>query len=80
MFEKKYFKKYFALPSKNAIEGFDITYDILMRLATNEDLINQGISQRIATKYNFIENTSGSIINNGIYIIKYEGLALKVVK
>jgi LysM repeat protein len=80
IFEKKYFKKYFALPSKNAIEGFDITYDILMRLATNEDLINQGISQRIATKYNFIENTSGSIINNGIFIIKYEGLELKVVK
>ena len=79
-FKNKYKKTYYTYPSKYAIEGFDITYDILMRLATNSDLINQGTSQRLATKYNFIENTSGSIINQGVFIIRYEGLELKVVK
>jgi LysM repeat protein len=79
-FEKKYLKNYYTIPSKNAIEGFDITYDILMRLATNSDLINQGISRRIATRYNFIENTSGSITNQGFFIIRYDGLEKKVVK
>ncbi len=80
IFEKKYRKKYYTIPTKNAIEGFDITYDILMRLATDPDLINQGISERISTKYNFIENTYGSIINQGVFIIRYDGLDLKVVK
>jgi len=80
IFEKKYRKKYYTIPTKNAVEGFDITYDILMRLATDPDLINQGISERISTKYNFIENTYGSIINQGVFIIKYEGLKLKVVE
>ena len=79
-FKNKYKKTYYTYPSKYAIEGFDITYDILMRLATNSDLINQGTSQRLATKYNFIENTSGSIINQGVFIIRYDGLELKVVK
>ncbi|NOQ91334.1 MAG: hypothetical protein GQ552_01300, partial [Flavobacteriaceae bacterium] len=79
-FRSRYKKTYYVDPSKYAIDGFDITYDILMRLSVNNDLINQGTSQRIATKYNFIENTSGGIINQGVFIIKYEELALKVVE
>ena len=51
-----------------------------MRLATDSDIINQGVSERISTKYEFIENTSGSIINKGIYIIKYDGLEEKVIR
>ncbi len=79
-FIKKYRKMYKAYPSKYAVEGFDITYDILMRLSNETILTQQGISQRLATRYNFIENTSNSILNKGIFIIKYEGLTLKVVK
>jgi LysM repeat protein len=78
-FESVFRRKYYAIPSEYAIEGFDLTYDLLMRLAAGSDLIEQGVSERISTKYNFIENTSGSIINKGIYIIKYEGLSLKVM-
>jgi LysM repeat protein/uncharacterized protein YifN (PemK superfamily) len=78
-FERAFRRKYYAIPSEYAIEGFDLTYDLLMRLASGSDLIEQGVSERISTKYNFIENTSGSIINKGIYIIKYEGLGLKVM-
>ena len=78
-FKKKYFKKYYTLPSKNAIEGFDITYDILMRLASESDLIDQGMSERVISRFKFIENTSGGIINQGIFIVKYENLEMKVV-
>ena len=79
-FETLYRKKYHTYPSSFALEGFDITYDLLMRLATDSDIINQGVSERISTKYEFIENTSGSIINKGIYIIKYDGLEEKVIR
>ncbi len=79
-FRSRYKKTYYVDPSKYAIDGFDITYDILMRLSVNNDLINQGASQRIATKYNFIENTSGGIINQGMFIVKYEELVLKIVE
>ncbi|MCF6297736.1 MAG: LysM peptidoglycan-binding domain-containing protein [Flavobacteriaceae bacterium] len=80
-FYKKYRKIYKGYPSKYAVTGFDVTYDILMRLANDTNLVNQGLSQRLATRYNFIENTtSGGIVNQGVFIIKYDGLKLKIVK
>ncbi len=79
-FNNKYKDKYHIYPSKYAVEGFDSTYDILMRLVANRDLIGQGTSQRLAKKFNYVENTSGSILNQGIFIIKYDGLELKVAE
>ena len=78
-FETIYKRKYYTLPSSIAVEGFDMMYDLLLRLSNDSDIINQGVSERIATKYDFIENTSGSIINRGIYIVKYDGLEEKAV-
>ena len=73
-------RKYYTLPSSYAIEGFDLMYDLLIRLSQEDtDIINQGVSERIATKYDFIENTSGSIINKGVFIVKYDGLKEKSV-
>jgi len=78
-FESMYRRRYKALPTDYSIEGFDVTYDLLMRLAYNADLISQGKSQRLSTRYNYIENTSGSILNNGIYLVRYDDLELKVI-
>lgn len=78
-FESMYRKKYHTLPSDYSIEGFDVTYDLLMRLSFNSDLIGQGKSQRLGTRFSYIENTSGSILNNGIYLVKYNGLELQVI-
>ena len=78
-FESAYRRKYFTFPSTYAVEGFDVTYDLLIRLANGADIIEQGVSERIATKYEFIENTSGGILNKGIYIVKYDGLEEKII-
>ena len=73
-------KTYKTYPTKYAIEGFDITYDILMRMAKEDtNLKSQGSSERLATKYNYIENTSNSILNKGIFIVRYDGLDLTLV-
>lgn len=78
-FEAAYRRRFYNIPTQYAVEGFDITYDILMRLATGPDLIEQGVSERIGSRYDYIENTSGSMLNKGIYLIKYEGLEEKVL-
>ena len=78
-FESTYRKKYYTWPSAFAVEGFDLMYDLMIRLANDNDILNQGVSERISTKYDYIENTSGSIINKGIYIVKYDDLEQKVV-
>ncbi len=79
-FISAYKKRFFGVPSKYAMKGFDETYDILMRLSDSYDLTGQGISERISTKYNYIENTSGSIINQGVFILAYDGLEIKKVQ
>ena len=78
-FENAYRRKYYDIPSEYAVEGFDLTYDLLMRLAAGNDIIEQGVSERISTKYEFIENTSGSIVNKGVFIITYDGLSEKIL-
>ena len=78
-FESIYRRRFYSLPTQYSIEGFDVTFDLLMRLSTDTELINQGTSERISTRYDYIENTSGSVLNNGIYLVKYDGLQQKLI-
>lgn len=73
-FYKNYQAKNYAIPSKYALKGFDITYDILVRIASENGLeqgLEAGKSSRISTMFSYNKNLSGSFENNGIYIIQY---------
>lgn len=82
-FNSMYLRKNKTLPSYYAIKGFDITYDILIRLASGNDLkrtFSEGISKRVETKFDY---TPGARIseNRGVYIVKYnEDLSLTKLK
>jgi LysM repeat protein len=73
-FYKAYRKKNNAFPSKYAIRGFDVTYDILARIASNNYLaegIISGKSSRISSVFNYAIIPSGSFENNDLFLIKY---------
>lgn len=73
-FIKKYRAKNKDIPSDYAIRGFDLTYDILIRLASGEELTDtfkQGVSMRLKNKFNFNKKFLGSIGNNGLFIVRY---------
>lgn len=73
LFNKKYYKKNNAIPSDYAIKGFDITYDVLMRLASGKKLLDtfkEGVSLRLENKFDY-EESSESTGNKGLFIIKY---------
>ena len=73
-FYKTYQAKNYAIPSKYALKGFDITYDILVRIASENDLkqgLEAGKSSRISTMFSYNKNLAGSFENIGIYIIQY---------
>ena len=83
-FNKKYRSKYYNYPSQYAIKGFDVTYDVLLRL-TNYDSFNAGagagVSQRIGSKFEYNKKLFGSQENNGVFLIQYqEGLILKSIE
>lgn len=83
IFNQKYQRKNNALPSFYATKGFDITYDILIRLASGNDLkfsLDAGISRRIETKFDYRNSTYISE-NKGLFIVQYnEDLTLTRLK
>lgn len=73
IFNEKYLDKNNALPSDYAVKGFDITYDILMRLASGEKLnktFKQGTSFRLENKFEY-HKKFGIYTNQGLYLVKY---------
>ncbi|WP_339755288.1 LysM peptidoglycan-binding domain-containing protein [uncultured Winogradskyella sp.] len=79
-FVRAYRKEYGVSPSKYVARGFDITLDILMRLAS-EDNLYEASSDDIETEY--IENKFrynkalfGGYVNKAVYIVKYDDLRI----
>ena len=73
IFNEKYLTKNNALPSDYAVKGFDITYDIGMRLASGKNLsktFKQGTSFRLENKFDYRKKSSG-FANHGLYLVKY---------
>ena len=84
-FIKKYVEKYGVTPDPAAVRGFDVTYDVLLRLASAEDLyesMKQDVTtQYVENKFNYEFRPNGGYINNAIYIVSYDrNLNLKVVR
>lgn len=74
IFNKQYQQKNNALPSYYATKGFDITYDIAMRLASGNGLkstFRDGTSYRIESKFDYSRMLFSTSYNNGIYILQY---------
>lgn len=74
IFNKKFLEKNNTIPSDYAVKGFDVTYDILMRLASGEDLMTtfkKGASLRVENKFDYHTKTFGSSTNEGLFVVKY---------
>lgn len=74
LFNKQYFKKNNALPSFYATKGFDITYDVLMRLASGNKLkstFTEGASFRVESKFDYANTLLGISENKGLFIVQY---------
>ena len=72
-FTRQYKRKNKALPSFYATKGFDITFDILVRLASGNDLkstFTQGPSFRVETKFDYTRSINMAS-NEGLFILQY---------
>ncbi|MDH7444375.1 PBP1 and LysM peptidoglycan-binding domain-containing protein [Aquimarina sp. 2201CG14-23] len=84
-FVKRYKKEYGTIPSTYAVRGFDITYDILMRLGTADDLYHaatfEGTTEYVENKFNYAKKLLGGYYNKASYIIKFDDdLKLTVIE
>lgn len=84
-FIKKYVEKYGVDPNRYAVRGFDVTYDVLLRLASAEDLFTsineEGTTQYVENKFDYDHRPSGGYLNKAIYILAYDrNLNLNVMR
>ncbi|RXP56148.1 LysM peptidoglycan-binding domain-containing protein [Lutibacter sp. HS1-25] len=74
-FYNAFYVKNKAYPSKYALRGFDVTYDMLVRYASNNGNLDKGLnagwSTRVSGIFQYSKNDFGSFDNNGLYIIRY---------
>ena len=74
LFHSQYLEKNYAYPSYYATRGFDILFDIGMRLASGKKLketFKQGVSYRLESKFEYSKSLFNISSNHGIYILKY---------
>ncbi|MGO3707552.1 MAG: PBP1 and LysM peptidoglycan-binding domain-containing protein [Mesonia hippocampi] len=84
-FTKTYTEKYEITPTKFAIRGFDITFDVILRLAAKANLYDSleltGVTRYIENKFDYLQNPSGGFSNQAVYLIEYqEDLTLKEIE
>ena len=79
-FVKTYKKLYGVSPSKYASRGFDVTLDVLMRLASGDDLYDASTddieTEYIENKFRYNKAMFGGYVNEAIYIVKYQDLRI----
>jgi LysM repeat protein len=80
-FISAYKKRFGVNPSKYAIRGFDLTLDVLLRLASSEDQLLRTLNQPYETEYienkfSYVPDTFGGYINQTGYIVQYRDLEI----
>lgn len=61
--------------TSNFLMGFDLTLDVMLRLAQNKDFetsINEDVTEYLKYKFQYSKNKEGNAINNGFYILQHD--------
>jgi len=79
-----YKRVYKTTPNKYATRGFDLTMDVLLRLAIDEDLYkasgNDIETEYVENKFRYSKKMFGGYYNEAVYIVKYNELKIVEAK
>lgn len=79
-FVEAYRKEYGVSPSKYVARGFDITLDVLLRLATEDNLYEASSdvieTEYIENKFRYNKSLYGGYTNEAVYIVKFDDLRI----
>jgi LysM repeat protein len=82
-FVTRYRKKFGEEPDKFAIRGFDVTYDILLKLAYKNNLMDTakfiGTTEYNGNKFDYAQDVTSGYFNQASYIMAYEDMRIKQV-
>ncbi len=83
-FVRAYEKRYNGLkPDRYAVRGFDVTFDILLKLAHKNNLFETskiiGLTEYTGNSFDYLNDWASGYFNRACYIMKYEDLQIKEV-
>jgi LysM repeat protein len=73
-FHKKYLKETNKQSTQESIRGFDVTYDILLRMTQNEDFeqtIEKYKTKQIELEFDYTKDSKGNFNNTAVHILHY---------
>lgn len=80
-FERRYKAKYGVVPDRFAVRGFDVTFDLLLKLAYKNDLLDVskfiGETQYSGSKFDYEKDISSGYFNKASYIMGYDNMYIK---
>lgn len=83
-FINKYKETYGVMPNKYAVRGFDLTLDILLRLASDDNLYEASKeiieTSYLENKFKYNKQLFGGYFNEAVYIVKYDNLNIVEAK
>ncbi|MGC1472733.1 MAG: LysM peptidoglycan-binding domain-containing protein [Psychroserpens sp.] len=83
-FVRAYRRQYNVSPNKYAVRGFDLTLDLLLRLASKDDLFEASIdtleTEYVENKFRYTKKLFGGYYNEAVYVVKYDDLTIVEAK
>ena len=83
-FIKQYRKRFAADPDRYAIRGFDLTYDLLLKLAFKSNLFEVskliGLTEYTGNKFDYDKDIASGYYNQASYIMMYDQMRGTEVK
>jgi hypothetical protein len=83
-FIRAYRRAYNVSPNKYAVRGFDLTLDLLLRLASDDDLYKSAAdaieTEYVENKFRYSKQRSGGFFNEAVYVVKYDNLTIVEAK
>lgn len=83
-FAKTYQSRFGITPNAIAVRGFDLTMDVVLRLANYNDLYDSvnaaSLTEYVENKFSYAKDFMGGYNNNAVYLVKYEDLKIVEVK
>ncbi|MBO0324024.1 LysM peptidoglycan-binding domain-containing protein [Muricauda sp. CAU 1633] len=84
-FVKAYQQRFSGLkPDRYAVRGFDVTFDVLLKLAHKNNLFETskiiGLTEYTGNSFDYFNNWTSGYFNRACYIMQYDSLEIKEVK
>ncbi len=83
-FVRAYRRQYNVSPNRYAVRGFDLTLDLLLRLASADDLYQASSgdieTEYVENKFRYSKKLFGGYYNEAVYIVKYDNLTIVEAK